>query len=65
MVKLEIFNHAMFSLSQTTIQYHTEVDKLFSMRQTFQAHNFTYTPDRLRKKIGGQNQSARPIQAEL
>ena len=50
MVKLEIFNHAMFSLSQTTIQYHTEVDKLFSMRQTFQAHNFTYTPDRLRKK---------------
>ena len=50
MVKLEIFNHAMFSLSQTTIQYHTEADKLFSMRQTFQVHNFTYTPDRLRKK---------------
>ena len=40
----------------------TEVDKFISKRPIFRARDFTCTPNRARKKIGAQNQSACPIE---
>ena len=41
------------------------VDKFLSRRPTFWARNFTCAPDRAHKKMGGQNQSVRPIEIQL
>ena len=40
----------------------TGVDKFFSRRPIFRARNITCAPNRVRKKMCAQNQSARPIE---
>ena len=42
--------------------YLTGVDKFVSRRPIFWERNFTCSPDRARKNMGAQNQSAHPIE---
>ena len=45
--------------------YLTGVDKFVSRRPIFWERNFTCSPDRARKNMSAQNQSARPIETQL
>ena len=43
----------------------TGVEKFLSRHPTFRVRNFTCMLNQTRQKIGGQNQSVRPIEAQL